>query len=123
MVVVGDVIRIVSLKDEPNSDYVGKEGKVLGFDNDCYGEERMYGTWGSLYIYPKQDRFIKISSKPVYKNAYYLVFNCPDGVFPQKGFQTFSKVEAKRKCKELNGNRDTTYGGYEVASMRVRIIK
>lgn len=58
MVKVGDTIRIISLTDEPyNSNYVGKEGEVLGFDEDCYGKKRMYGTWGGIFIYLEEDKY------------------------------------------------------------------
>lgn len=49
---VGDKIRIISLQDEPNSRYIGIEGRITDISKDCYGEIRYGGTWGCIYIYP-----------------------------------------------------------------------
>lgn len=57
MVKVGDTIKILSLEGEPNSPYEGKEGEVLGFNKDCDGEERMFGTWGGIFIYLDIDKY------------------------------------------------------------------
>lgn len=58
MAKIGDKIRIINLFGEPfNTDYVGKEGIVMGFDKDCYGETRIYGSWGSVFIYPNVDTY------------------------------------------------------------------
>lgn len=55
---IGDTIRIISLTDEPfNSNYIGRTGVVDGFDEDCYGEPRIHGTWGGIFIYPNEDSF------------------------------------------------------------------
>ena len=55
---VGDTIKIINLVDEPyNSNYIGKTGVVQGFNKDCCGEERIYGTWGGIFIYLEQDTF------------------------------------------------------------------
>lgn len=56
MVKVGDKIRIICLVDEPyNSNYEGKEGIITKIETDPWGEERYGGTWGGIFIYPKQD--------------------------------------------------------------------
>ena len=56
MVKQGDKIRIVRLADEPyNSNYEGKEGTITKIETDPWGEERYGGTWGGIFIYPKQD--------------------------------------------------------------------
>lgn len=53
---IGDKIRIISLADEPyNSNYEGKEGVVTKIETDPWGEERIGGTWGGIFIYPQQD--------------------------------------------------------------------
>ena len=58
LVKIGDKIRIISLTDEPfNSNYIGKEGTITKFDKDCYGCERMGGTWGGIWIYLKEDEY------------------------------------------------------------------
>lgn len=58
MVKVGDRIRIIHLVDEPyNSNYEGVEGKVTRIEIDPWGEERMAGTWGSIFIYTTKDDY------------------------------------------------------------------
>ena len=58
MVKVGDKIKIISLYEEPqNSYYNGKEGIVERFETDPWGERRMSGTWGSIFIYVDKDIF------------------------------------------------------------------
>ena len=48
------------------------------------------------------------------KTKYYIVFNAPDGVTPQKGIEYNTKEEAQKVADSWNEGRDTTYGGYEV---------
>lgn len=56
MAKIGDKIRIIRLADEPcNSNYEGKEGTITQIETDPWGEERYGGTWGGIFIYPKQD--------------------------------------------------------------------
>ena len=58
MVKVGDTIKIVSLVDEPyNSNYQGKIGVVKKISKDPWGDLRMSGTWGSIYIYIDKDAY------------------------------------------------------------------
>ena len=58
MVKIGDTIKIIHLKDEPyNSNYEGVIGKVTKFNTDCYGKERIGGTWGGIWIYINEDEF------------------------------------------------------------------
>lgn len=58
MLKVGDKIRIIHLVDEPfNSNYEGKEGVVTKVGTDPWGEERVGGTWGGIYIYVNQDTY------------------------------------------------------------------
>lgn len=58
MVKVGDKIRIIHLADEPyNSNYEGVEGKVTRIEIDSWGEERMAGTWGSIFVYLVKDDY------------------------------------------------------------------
>ena len=58
MVKIGDTIRIIHLTDEPfNSNYEGRTGKITKFNKDCYGKERMGGTWGGIYIYLDEDTY------------------------------------------------------------------
>lgn len=58
MVKVGDTIKIKYLVDEPfNSNYIGRTGVVETIETDPYGEKRMGGTWGGIYIYINQDQF------------------------------------------------------------------
>ena len=53
---IGDKIRIIRLADEPyNSNYEGKEGTITQIETDPWGEKRYGGTWGGIFIYPKQD--------------------------------------------------------------------
>ena len=55
---IGDTIRIISLTDEPfNSNYFGRTGVVEKFNTDCYGKQRIGGTWGGIWIYPEEDTF------------------------------------------------------------------
>lgn len=53
---VGQKIKIMELKDEPNSDYVGRVGTVESIDD----AGQLHGTWGGLAIIPEEDRFIII---------------------------------------------------------------
>ena len=55
MVKVGDKIKIIYIEDAP--DYSGKVGVITHFNTDCYGEVRIGGTWGGLYVYPNLDKF------------------------------------------------------------------
>lgn len=56
MAKIGDKIRIIRLADEPyNSNYEGKEGTITQIETDPWGEERYGGTWGGIFIYPRQD--------------------------------------------------------------------
>lgn len=55
MVKVGDKIKIIYMEGEPQ--YTGKVGVVTDFNKDCYGEERIGGTWGGLYVYLGKDKF------------------------------------------------------------------
>ena len=56
MVKVGDKIRIIHLVDEPyNSNYEGKEGVVQTIETDPWGDTRMSGTWGGIFIYIDKD--------------------------------------------------------------------
>ena len=48
---VGDKIRVIAMKDEPN--YTGREGKVTMID----GAGQLHGTWGSLAVIPGVDSF------------------------------------------------------------------
>jgi hypothetical protein len=51
MVKVGDKIRIIYMKDEPN--YTGKEGVVTHIDD--IGQ--IHGTWGGCALIPGVDLF------------------------------------------------------------------
>lgn len=51
MVKVGDTIRIIKMKGEPQ--YTGKVGKVLLIDD--IGQ--IHGTWGSCALIPQEDKF------------------------------------------------------------------
>lgn len=58
MVKVGDKIRIISLTDEPyNSNYEGKEGTITKVETDPWGDKRMAGTWGGIYVYVFKDKY------------------------------------------------------------------
>ena len=58
MVKVGDTIRIIEMKGEPN--YTGREGVVKHIDS----AGQLHGTWGGLAVIPKVDKFeIKEVSK------------------------------------------------------------
>jgi len=55
---IGDTIKIVHLTDEPyNSNYEGKIGVITKIETGPWGDIRIGGTWGSIYIYPKIDVF------------------------------------------------------------------
>ena len=55
---VGDKIRIISLVDEPyNSNYQGKEGVVERIETDPWGDLRMGGTWGGIFVYIYKDEY------------------------------------------------------------------
>ena len=51
MVKLGDKIRIIEMKGEP--EYTGKLGKVTVID----GIGQLHGTWGGLAIIPEEDTF------------------------------------------------------------------
>ena len=59
MVKVGDKIKIISMRGEPQ--YTDKEGiiEIIGidFDNETYYR----GTWGGCSVYPSVDKFEVIS--------------------------------------------------------------
>lgn len=58
MVKIGDKIRIISLVDEPyNTNYEGKEGVVKHIERDPWGDLRMAGTWGGIFIYINKDNY------------------------------------------------------------------
>ena len=60
MVSVGDTIRIIHLIDEPqpyNNDYNGKTGVVKGIEVDPWGDTRMQGTWGGVFVYINKDEY------------------------------------------------------------------
>lgn len=58
MLQVGDKIKIISLTDEPyNSNYEGKEGIVTKVETDPWGDIRVGGTWGGIYIYVYKDTY------------------------------------------------------------------
>lgn len=48
---VGDKIRIIYMKDEP--DYEGAEGVIEHIDD----EGQLHGTWGGLTVIPELDEF------------------------------------------------------------------
>ena len=55
---VGDKITIIDLVDEPYKDnYIGVEGVVEYIETDYWGDERMAGTWGGIYIYIDKDKY------------------------------------------------------------------
>lgn len=55
---VGDTIKINHLTDEPfNSNYQGKTGVVKYIEEDPWGDERMIGTWGQIFIYIDKDDY------------------------------------------------------------------
>lgn len=61
---IGDTIRIIHLTDEPfNSNYEGRTGAVTKFNKDCYGRERMGGTWGGIWIYLEEDTYEIVENK------------------------------------------------------------
>ena len=51
MVKVGDTIRIIEMKGEPQ--YTGRVGKVLLIDD----VGQIHGTWGSCALIPQEDKF------------------------------------------------------------------
>ena len=55
---VGDKIRIVRMKDEPQ--YTNKEGVITSKGRDCDNELYLRGTWGGCSVYPYIDDVIKI---------------------------------------------------------------
>jgi hypothetical protein len=57
MIRVGDKIRIISMRDEPQ--YSGKVGTVYAID----GIGQIHGTWGGLAIVPNEDKFELIKEK------------------------------------------------------------
>ena len=57
MVNVGDTIRIISLMEEPNSSYNGVIGKVTRIETDPWGDKRMEGTWGGIFVYIDKDKY------------------------------------------------------------------
>ena len=55
---VGDEIRIINLVDEPyNTNYQGKTGIVKSIETDPWGDRRMEGTWGGIFIYIDKDEY------------------------------------------------------------------
>jgi len=52
---IGDIIRIIEIKDEPHYSY--KIGEIT--DIDDLGQ--IHGTWGGCAIIPECDKFIVIS--------------------------------------------------------------
>lgn len=58
MVKIGDKIKIISLTDEPyNSNYQGKVGIVEKIETDPWGDLRMSGTWGGIWLYINKDQY------------------------------------------------------------------
>lgn len=58
MVKVGDTIKIIHLVDEPyNSNYEGVIGIVTKIETDPWGDKRMGGTWGNIYVYIDKDTY------------------------------------------------------------------
>ena len=57
MISVGDKIKIISMKNEPQ--YSGKVGIVYAID----GIGQIHGTWGGLALVPKEDKFEIIKEK------------------------------------------------------------
>lgn len=62
MVNVGDKVRIIRMKGEP--DYTGKIGEVEFIDS--IGQ--IHGTWGGLAIIPEEDVFEILTKKEPCKN-------------------------------------------------------
>lgn len=56
MAKVGDTIRIIGLEDPYASHYIGKTGVVETIETDPWGETRLGGTWGGIFIYPLHDQ-------------------------------------------------------------------
>jgi hypothetical protein len=55
---VGDKIKIITLTDEPyNTNYNGKVGTITKIETDPWGDERVSGTWGGVYVYTNIDEF------------------------------------------------------------------
>lgn len=57
MIKVGDRLRIISMKGEPQ--YSGKVGTVYAID----GIGQIHGTWGGLAIVPNEDKFELVKEK------------------------------------------------------------
>ena len=58
---IGDTIKIVSLFEEPyNSNYQGKVGVIKEIETDPWGDVRISGTWGGIYLYPDKDTLVKV---------------------------------------------------------------
>ena len=58
MIKIGDKIKIISLTDEPyNSNYQGKIGIVERIETDPWGDKRMSGTWGGIFVYIHKDKY------------------------------------------------------------------
>ena len=55
---IGDKIRIIDMKNEPQ--YAGKEGVIKEVGKDCYGDLFYRGTWGGCSVYPRVDKIEKI---------------------------------------------------------------
>ena len=62
MIKVGDVIRIIEMKDEPC--YTGRCGKVVKIDD----AGQVHGTWGGLAIIPSVDEIEIIGGKNEKRN-------------------------------------------------------
>ena len=61
MAKVGDKIKILDMKDEPQ--YEGREGVITHID----GIGQLHGTWGSLAVIPYTDRFKVINGGSIRK--------------------------------------------------------
>lgn len=53
---VGDRIRIIELKDDPNTSYNGREGEIEFIDS----MGQLHGTWGGLAVLVGVDRFTQL---------------------------------------------------------------
>lgn len=51
MVSIGDRIKIIEMKGEPQ--YAGREGEVTSIDS----MGQLHGTWGGLAVIPEEDSF------------------------------------------------------------------
>lgn len=53
---VGDCIRIIELKDDPDTRYNGREGETTLIDS----MGQLHGTWGGLAVLVGVDRFTQL---------------------------------------------------------------